>query len=158
MHIRCVLFHEASPFVIPRDLVHHFVAVRFATDLLPPYLFQEVPADFMSLGHFGRHIRKMRQVNSARRSALIDCLYDEFGDQLPVQGAAAGMHVTVTLPDGFDDQAIAARVASDRLWLWPLSPTYAGTTPRKGFILGFGSTAKERIPGAVKRLRSIILS
>jgi GntR family transcriptional regulator/MocR family aminotransferase len=142
--------------VIPRDLVDHFVSVRFAMDIFPPYLYQEVLADFMSLGHFGRHIRKMRQVYSARRSALIDCLHAECGDKLPVHGAAAGMHVTVTLPDGFDDQAIAARAACERLWLWPLSPSYAGKKCRNGFVLGFGSTANEQIPAAVKRLRSIV--
>ena len=142
--------------VIPRDLVDHFLSVRFAMDIFPPYLYQEVLADFMSLGHFGRHIRKMRQVYSARRSTLIDCLQTEFGDKLPVHGADAGMHVTVTLPDGFDDQAIAARAARDRLWLFPLSPTYAGRKPRNGFVLGFGSTANEQIPSAVKRMHSII--
>ncbi len=142
--------------VIPRDLVDHFLSVRFAMDIFPPYLYQEVLADFMSLGHFGRHIRKMRQVYGARRSTLIDCLQAEFGGMLPVHGAAAGMHVTVTLPEGFDDRAIAARAARERLWLLPLSPTYAGGKPRNGFILGFGSIANEQIPSAVKRMRSII--
>jgi len=144
--------------VIPRDLVDHFVAVRFSMDIFPPYLFQEVLADFMSLGHFGRHIRKMRQVYSARRSVLIACLQTEFGDQLPVHGAAAGMHLTVTLPHGLDDREIAARAVSDRLWLLPLSPTYAGKKARNGFVLGFGSTANEQIPSAVKRMRAIISS
>ncbi len=142
--------------VIPRDLVDHFVAVRFSMDIFPPYLFQEALADFMSLGHFGRHIRKMRQVYSARRSVLNDCLQAEFGGQLPVHGAAAGMHLTVTLPEGFDDYAIAARAACDRLWLLPLSPTYAGNTAKNGFVLGFGSTTSEQIPSAVKRMRAII--
>ena len=142
--------------VIPRDLVDHFLSVRFAMDIFPPYLYQEVLADFMSLGHFGRHIRKMRQVYGARRSTLIDCLQTEFGDKLPVHGAAAGMHVTVTLPDGFDDRTIAARAARDRLWLFPLSPTYVGMKSRNGFVLGFGSTANEQIPSAAKRMRSII--
>jgi GntR family transcriptional regulator/MocR family aminotransferase len=142
--------------VIPRDLVDHFLSVRFAMDIFPPYLYQEVLADFMSLGHFGRHIRKMRQVYNARRSTLIDCLQTEFGDTLPVHGAAAGMQVTVTLPDGLDDNVIAAHAAWERLWLLPLSRTFAGSQPRNGFILGYGSTANEQIPAAVKRMRSVI--
>jgi len=142
--------------VIPRDLVDHFLSVRFAMDIFPPYLYQEVLADFMALGHFGRHIRKMRQVYNARRSTLIDCLQNEFGDKLRVHGAPAGMHVTVTLPDGFDDRALGARAAGERLWLLPLSPTYAGKKPGNGFVLGFGSTSNEQIPAAVKRMRSII--
>ncbi|MGA2252545.1 PLP-dependent aminotransferase family protein [Terracidiphilus sp.] len=143
--------------VIPQDLVSHFAAVRFAMDIFPPYLYQEVLSDFMSQDYFGRHIRKMRQVYSARRAMLIDCLRTEFGDKLQVHGSAAGMHVTVTLPEGFDDLEIAARTIQQRLWLWPLSPYYLGKQRRSGFVLGFGSTAEEQIPTAVKRMRSVIL-
>jgi GntR family transcriptional regulator/MocR family aminotransferase len=143
--------------VIPRDLVSHFAAVRFAMDIFPPYLYQEVLSDFMSQGHFGRHIRKMRQIYDARRTALIDSLQTEFGNELQVQGSAAGMHVTVTLPEGYDDQEIAARAAKERLWLWPLSPHYLGKSRQSGFILGFGSTSEEQIPSAVQRMRSVVL-
>jgi GntR family transcriptional regulator/MocR family aminotransferase len=141
--------------VIPPDLVKHFAAVRFAMDIFPPYLYQEVLADFMAQGHFGRHIRKMRQLYGSRRTTLIDCLRAEFGDRIELHGAAAGMHVTITLPDGLDDREMAARAAQQRLWLWPLSPHYMLEKGRSGFVLGFGSTSAEQIPAAVKRMRSV---
>jgi GntR family transcriptional regulator/MocR family aminotransferase len=142
--------------VIPPDLVKHFAAIRFAMDIFPPYLYQEVLADFMALGHFGRHIRRMRQLYAVRRATLIDCLRAEFGDQIELHGAAAGMHVTITLPEGLDDREITDRAAQERLWLWPISPYYMGKERRSGFVLGFGSTATEHIPAAVKRMRSVI--
>jgi GntR family transcriptional regulator/MocR family aminotransferase len=142
--------------VIPSDLVERFAAVRFAMDIFPPYLYQEVLADFMSMGHFGRHIRKMRYLYSERRTALVDCLHEEFGDMLQVNGADAGMHVAVTLPDGYLDREIALRAARERLWLWPLSQYYLGKKQRQGFVLGFGSTPIEQIPRAVRRLRSLL--
>jgi GntR family transcriptional regulator/MocR family aminotransferase len=142
--------------VIPPDLVKHFAAVRLAMDIFPPYLYQEVLADFMALGHFGRHIRNMRRLYGARRTTLVSCLREEFGDRIQLHGAPAGMHVTITLPEGLDDRQIAARAAEERLWLLPLSPSYMGEAKRNGFVLGFGSTASEHIPAAVKRLRAII--
>ena len=143
--------------VIPRDLVKHFVAVRYAMDIFPPYLYQEVLSDFMSQGHFGRHVRKMRQIYGKRRAKLTDSLQTEFGDGIHIHGSAAGMHVAITLPDGFDDVACAARAARERMWLWPLSPYYSGKLRRSGFVLGFGSTPLEQIPSAVKRMRSLML-
>jgi GntR family transcriptional regulator / MocR family aminotransferase len=144
--------------VIPRDLVNHFAAVRFAMDIFPPYLYQEALSDFMSEGHFGRHIRKMRRIYGERRAKLIECLRTEFGEGLQVHGSAAGMHVAFTLPDGFDDIACAAQAARERMWLWPLSPHYYSAKKRRsGFVLGFGSTPAEQIPLAVKRLRSLIV-
>jgi GntR family transcriptional regulator/MocR family aminotransferase len=142
--------------VIPPDLVERFTAVRFAMDIYPAYLLQEVLADFMAFGHFGRHIRKMRQIYSRRRSALVESIQTLFGDTLEIHGAAAGMHVTVTLPSGFDDREIAACAARERLWLWPLSPCYVGKERKQGFVLGYGSTPESQIQAAVKRFYSIV--
>jgi GntR family transcriptional regulator/MocR family aminotransferase len=144
--------------VIPSDLLDRFAAVRFAMDIFPPYLYQEALADFMSQGHFGRHIRKMRQLYSDRRAALVETMDKEFGDLLEVHGSAAGMHVTVTLPEGFRDVEIAEKAARERLWLWPLSKCYMGKKVRQGFVLGFGSTSIEQIPHMVKRMHSIVMN
>jgi GntR family transcriptional regulator / MocR family aminotransferase len=142
--------------VIPADLVERFMTVRFAMDIFPPYLYQEVLTDFMRDGHFARHIRKMRALYNERRAKLVDSIREVFGDRLEVQGAEAGMHMTVTLPQGFNDVEIATRAAKEKLWLWPLSTTYLSETPRHGFILGFGSTQADRIPQEVLRLRNVV--
>jgi GntR family transcriptional regulator/MocR family aminotransferase len=142
--------------VIPRDLVSLFEAIRFASDIFPPYLYQEVLADFMELGHLGRYIRKMKRIYSERRSALLESLQAEFGDFFTVHGSSAGMQVAVTLPEGFNDIDLSTRAAAQRLMLWPLSPYYTGKNPRHGFVLGFGSTPAEHIASATKRLHALI--
>jgi GntR family transcriptional regulator/MocR family aminotransferase len=141
--------------VIPPDLVDRFVAVRFAMDIFPPYLYQEVLTDFMRMGHFGRHIRRMRQLYGERRAVLVNSLRNEFGNMVEMHGAAAGMHLAITLQKGTRDRDIAARAAQERLWLWPLSPSYLGETARQGFVLGFGSTSAAQIPRAVGRLKAL---
>ena len=142
--------------VIPPDLVERFVAVRHVLDIFPPYLYQEVLSDFINEGHFTRHIRKMRQAYSEKRTALVESLRAEFPKELEIHGAEAGMHLAVTLPDGSSDVEIAAKAARERLWLWPLSPSYLGEKARQGFILGFGSTQKDAIPKNVRHLRTMI--
>jgi GntR family transcriptional regulator/MocR family aminotransferase len=142
--------------VVPSDLVVRFVAVRYAMDIAPPYLYQAVLTDFISEGHFARHIRRMRLLYAERRAALVDSIRKEFGSTLEVHGSEAGMHLTVTLPKGFRDQELAARAAREKLWLSPLSSAYAGTATRQGFILGFGSTSAAEMPKAVARLRDAL--
>jgi GntR family transcriptional regulator/MocR family aminotransferase len=144
--------------VVPRDLVDRFVSVRFAMDIFPPYLYQEVLTDFINEGHFTRHLRKMRQIYRQRRTVLIDSLKTEFpsGAGFDVHGAEAGMHLTMTLPEGLNDSEISARAAQRRLWLWPLSPSYLSAKPRQGLILGFGSTLPDQTPQAVRQLRSLL--
>jgi hypothetical protein len=40
----------------------------------------------------------------------------------------------------------------------PLSTSYLGKATRQGFILGFGSTAVEEMPNAVRKLRTMLTS
>lgn len=140
---------------VPKDLVERFLAVRYAMDIFPPYLYQAVLTDFMQAGHFARHIRRMRKLYGARRRALVEAIHAEFGERLEIHGAEAGMHLTVTLPEGCDDVEIATRGAAERLWLWPLSPCYAGA-PRQGLILGFANTPEEQMREAVRHLRRVV--
>lgn len=142
--------------VVPEDLVDRFTAVRVAMDIFPPYLPQEVLADFLHEGHFGQHIRKMRSLYGRRREVLIQSLHADFGDMLEEHGAEAGMHVAVTLPEGYRDTEICAAAAEARLYVSPLSPSYIERAPRQGFILGFGSTPVEQIPDAVHALKPLL--
>jgi GntR family transcriptional regulator/MocR family aminotransferase len=146
--------------VVPRDLVERFIAVRHAMDIFPPYLYQEVLADFILEGHFTRHIRRMRQVYVERRSILIDSLKVAFPyggpSGIEIHGAEAGMHLAITLPAGTNDMQLAADAVKQRLWLWPLSPSYLSENPRPGFILGFGSVLPAQILPAVEKLRALL--
>lgn len=143
--------------VIPSDLLDRFVAVRLAMDIGPPTFFQHVLADFIIQGHFSRHIRRMRLLYGERRSALIDCIFKDLGSAAEVTGGEAGMHVSVTL-NGINDCEIAERAARQNVWLVPLSTSYLGKATRQGFILGFGSTAVEEMPNAVRKLRTVLTS
>jgi GntR family transcriptional regulator / MocR family aminotransferase len=147
--------------VLPPTLVNRFLAVRQANDLCPSHLYQAALADFISAGHFTRHIRKTRQLYAERRNALAQALRKEFeseidGLEMEILGAEAGMHLVITLPPGLSDQKISARAAQEGLWLWPLSAAYAGANIRQGFILGFGGTKADEMLHQVRRLRKAI--
>jgi GntR family transcriptional regulator/MocR family aminotransferase len=147
--------------VIPPALVDRFLAVRRANDLFPSNLYQAALGDFISGGHFTRHVRKTRQLYAERRTALAQALHSEFGSELErsemeILGAEAGMHLVVTLPPGLSDRKISARAAQEGLWLWPLSSAYVGTNVRQGFILGFGGTKADDMLHQVRRLRKAV--
>jgi GntR family transcriptional regulator/MocR family aminotransferase len=135
--------------VIPKDLVGRFATVRYTIDIGPPQLYQAVLTDFITEGHFARHIRRMRLLYGERRTALVDSIRKQCGSLLEIHGSEAGMHLAVTLAKGFRDLELANRAAQDKLWLAPLSPAYLTTSARQGFILGFGSTRAKEMPQAV---------
>jgi GntR family transcriptional regulator / MocR family aminotransferase len=142
--------------VLPSDLVDRFLAIRRTSDLSPPTFYQEVLADFISGGHFSRHIRRMRTLYRDRRNVLVDSIRKELGSKVEVLGSEAGMHLALALPKGVSDVDIAMRAAHQNLWLWPLSPSYLGKASRQGFILGFGNTPAEEIPNSICKLRDLL--
>jgi GntR family transcriptional regulator/MocR family aminotransferase len=143
--------------VIPSDLVDRFAAVRWVRDICAPRFFQSALTDFIEQGHYARHIRKTRLLYQERRSTLVEALQRAFDSRFEILGAEAGMHLVLTLPPGLDDQQIAWRAAEAKLWLWPLSTTYAGKRARQGFILGFGSSSLSGITAGVSLLRELLL-
>jgi GntR family transcriptional regulator/MocR family aminotransferase len=142
--------------VVPRDLVDHFVAARRFMDYGPPLFFQAVTTDFIHRGHFARHLRRMRTLYQKRRSVLVESIKKELGSTLTILGSEAGMHLTATLQSNIRDTEIAARGASQNLWIWPLSSSYLGSGTSNGFILGFANTAESDIPPAVRKLRNVL--
>lgn len=144
--------------VIPPDLIERFIAVRLTMDISPPSFLQLVLADFIQEGHFSRHIRRMRLLYRERRSALLESLRNELDLDITVVGEQAGLHVSVTLPQGFDDHVISERAGRDKLWLVPLSSSYIKRPSPQGFILGFSNTAAEELLVAVRKLNSILHS
>jgi GntR family transcriptional regulator/MocR family aminotransferase len=142
--------------VIPDALVARFQAVRRANDLSPSPLYQAALTDFLQAGHFTRHVRKTRQLYAERCKALTQALKTEFGAEIEILGAEAGMHLVVTLPPGYSDRTVATCAARDGLWLWPLSAAYIGPHVRQGFILGFGGTKADDMIHQVRRLHKAI--
>ena len=143
--------------VLPKELVDRFAAVRRALDIAPSYLHQEVLADFITQGHFGRHVRRTRLLYAERRNVLVDAIRAQFASRFEVVGANAGMHLVVTLPDGLHDEELSARAAQRKLWLWPLSSCYVGGTKVQGFVMGFAGITAQEIPAAVRKMKHLLM-
>ncbi len=78
-----------------------------------------------------------------------------FGHSFEMIGAAAGMHLTMLLPRGYNDREIASAARQRKLWLSALSESYIGATRKQGLVLGYGNTAVSQIPGALAVLKEI---
>ncbi len=142
--------------VVPPDLVERFLAVRQTIDVTQSDLQQAVLAEFISEGHFARHLRRMRNLYSERRALLEAHIRKWFEEEFEIIGDQSGMHLTLGLPKPFSDIEIANRAARQNVWTWPLSPNYYGSEVRQGLLLGFGGVAKEDIPRGVRQLRRVI--
>jgi GntR family transcriptional regulator/MocR family aminotransferase len=93
--------------VVPPRLLEAVGAEKQLADHGNGRFEQHAMADFVMRGELDRHLRRMRVLYRHRRDALVDALAVAL-PEADVCGIAAGLHATVRLPDGDDEQACLA--------------------------------------------------
>jgi GntR family transcriptional regulator / MocR family aminotransferase len=128
-----------------------FLAARLFADMHPPGLEQMVLAEFMTKGHFARHVRRRRTLYAERQAALVEASRQLSGT-LAVRPAEAGMHLLGWLPVGSDDQAIAQLAERYQVSTRPLSRFFLEPSAQRTLLLGYAAVPIPAIREGVHRL------
>ena len=137
--------------VAPPALTRGVAELAALLNPLPAADAQATLAAFLAEGHFGRHVRRMRQLYARRRAALAVELERVFGADRVSLGAG-GMQILLRLDDDADDLAMAEACQAVGLGPSPLSRAYAGPGKRQGLLLSFTNLPPEQAPALVQRL------
>ena len=102
--------------VVPDRLMDKVLSLRFETDLWANTINQAVLAEFITEGHLGRHIRRMRETYAERLAALHHSAEKYLGDTLRLSGIQAGLTTAAFYKapiDSIDFEREAARNGID---------------------------------------------
>jgi GntR family transcriptional regulator/MocR family aminotransferase len=138
--------------VIPADLLDHFAAAISVTSRYAPLLEQAVLCDFITEGHFGRHLRRMREVYAERLSVLLESARQRLAGLLEISSIEAGLQTVGWLKHGLDDESAANAAAKRDVEVIPLSRYSKGRMPREGLQLGFAAVDAREIRRGVQEL------
>ncbi|MFV2102986.1 PLP-dependent aminotransferase family protein [Micromonospora sp. LOL_024] len=145
--------------VLPPHLVRPFLGVKWITDRLTPTVTQLALAEFVDSGAYARHIGRMDRLYRQRRARLLEALYRHFGAGVRISGAAAGLHVLVSLSDlPVPDEAQIVRAAAARgLQIYPASGYFAIRPPvEPTFLIGYAALSTTRITEGVALLAAAV--
>jgi GntR family transcriptional regulator/MocR family aminotransferase len=142
--------------VAPPDLVDPLLTTRRFTDVHMPILEQMALADFLSEGHYARHLRRMLQHYRRRRACLYHELVMHLGGLLEVSLPEAGMELVGWLPPGTDDYRASALAAEAGITASPISRHSLEPLPRGGLLLGFAGTNEDDIQRGVQVLAAAL--
>ena len=138
--------------VLPKGLTSAFVAARGLIDWHSPSLDQATLADFISEGHFARHIRRMCTLYKDRQETLVTAARRELEGLIEVAPAEAGMHLVGWLPKSVSDKEATAKASQHGVEAAALSAFSANKQPRGGLVLGYTGVNSRQIKEGVKRL------
>jgi GntR family transcriptional regulator/MocR family aminotransferase len=138
--------------VIPPDLVDSFAAAKSVLNRHAAPFEQTVLCDFIAEGHFGRHLRRMREVYAERRSILMESASRKLTGLLELSSVEAGLQTVGWLCQGVGGAA-ARRVAQARkVEVTPLSTYSQSAMQREGLQLGFAAVSGQEIRRGVHQL------
>jgi GntR family transcriptional regulator/MocR family aminotransferase len=148
--------------VVPPRLAESFKIALYDLQRPGQLMVQAALADFISLGHFATHIRKIRQIYGARRELLRKTLVSQFGAQLSLQVSISpeesGLHLVVELPEHVDDVALAKLAAESGMEVKALSTYYLEAPVRRGLLVGYAYVTPDKIAYYGKLLAAVIQS
>jgi GntR family transcriptional regulator/MocR family aminotransferase len=107
-------------------------------------------ATLLTTGRYDRHLRRMRTVYAARRTALTDA-FARHAPQVRLTGLAAGFHAVAPLPPGADETAVIAAARERRVGLHGIG-AYRGNPDAAappGLVMGFGNVRERAIEPAI---------
>jgi len=141
--------------IAPTDLVSGIARARFASDVHPPLFEQTVLAEFMTAGHYERHLRRMQAAYSERLDALQRAI-ERSGAPLRVRPVHSGLHAVADL-EGIDAETLWRAAASHSIELMPLRAYFLdqGRAPNS-LLLGFGSVSPSSIRAGASQLAAVI--
>lgn len=143
--------------VVPRALLPAFEASAGVLQNRSAELLQATTADFLDKGHFTRHLKKMRQLYTARRGFLVEALASHCGALLQVDEQSGGINLLARLRVDVCDQAVAAAAARAGLGIQAVSGWSIEPGGQQGLLMGFTNLAtRQQAVQAALVLREVI--
>jgi GntR family transcriptional regulator/MocR family aminotransferase len=121
-----------------------------------PTLDQLALARLIESGRYDRHLRRMRGVYAARRTALVSALAQHAPD-VRLSGLAAGFHAVAHLPAGADEPTVIERSRARGVGLYGMSACRtSGTVIPPQLVLGFGHVTERAIVEGVAAVGDLL--
>jgi GntR family transcriptional regulator / MocR family aminotransferase len=144
--------------VLPEPLLDPFLHTKRLIDRGAPTLTQAAVADFITEGHFERHLRRLRQEYGERRAALTAALDAHLAGRVRYSAEAAGLHVMLYLQNGLDETAVVERAARLGVGVYPGAPYHLQHPAPPSILLGFSGLTVSEIETGIRRLAMAVRS
>ena len=143
--------------VVPPDLIEVFTAARALNGSHSPLIDQAKLAEFITEGHFARHIRRMRKLYEERQEILISEAKKHLAGFLEIRKSFSGMHVIGWLNEGVNDILVAEKAAALGVKTSAVS-SYSLTKwrGRGGLVLGYTAIGEKQIKKGIKQLARVV--
>ncbi|MFF3691292.1 PLP-dependent aminotransferase family protein [Streptomyces sp. NPDC002187] len=140
----------------PPALAEQIIEHKQLNDRGSPTLDQLALARMIESGRFDRHLRRMRTIYAARRTALVAALA-EHAPEARVTGLAAGFHAVVHLGGPADERDVIAAARDRSVGLYGMSMCHSSRAAEAvQLVLGFGNVGERAVTAGIKAVGDLL--
>lgn len=143
-----------SYMVLPKSLFkkYRLLAPKLINDVSK--LEQNVVSDFINLGHFDRHLNRMRKIYRQKREIIVQQFYNL--KNIEILGEESGHHILLKVANGLDEEELCKIAEDNHIKVYPISVYFTDKKVFKGYLntilLGYGELTIEEIYLGTKKL------
>jgi GntR family transcriptional regulator/MocR family aminotransferase len=142
--------------VVPERLVDPLRALRASLDRFPPTLEQATLCDFLTEGHFGRHLRRMRELYGGRLEALRSAAARYLEGAVTLPDIHAGLHIPAYLTERADARVVADKAARRGLEITAIHRFLLRRKDVNALLLGFAAFEERAIRDGIRQLAAVL--
>jgi len=141
--------------LVPGELVEAVQAEQLRWNEGSPRIDQNALATFIETGDYDRHLRSMRRIYRMRRDVLMGAIREFLPIATPA-GIAAGLHVTLQLPNCIDEVKVCEAVARRGVAIEGIGKYRLSGKGAPALLLGYGSASEASLRAAVRIIGDVI--
>ncbi len=138
--------------VVPPGMVDRFAAAQAVSMRHAPLLDQAALCDFITEGHFARHIRRMRELYSERLAVFLESSRSRLEGLLEIPDIEAGLQTVGWLAPGISADRAAKEAGRREVEVIPLIRYSSRRFSRQGLLLGFAAVDARELRRGVEQL------
>ncbi|AQR96100.1 PLP-dependent aminotransferase family protein [Clostridium saccharoperbutylacetonicum] len=120
-----------------------------------PLLEQKIIQQFIKLGHYERHLRKIYLINKRKYNILINAIKEFLGQNVTIHAQNAGLHILLEVNNGLKEKVLIETAKNCSVRVYPVSLFWMQKHKYKDnmVLLGFGSMLEQDIVEGIKLLK-----
>lgn len=142
--------------VVPFNLADRFEAALSLTVRHAPLLEQLVLTEFITEGHFGRHLRRMREIYAERLSILMEEAQARLAGLLKISSVEAGLQTVGWLGEGLNAESVMTAAAERGIDVLSIDLYTHAKFEKQGLQLGFAALEPREIRRGVRELAIVL--
>lgn len=142
--------------IAPVALVPVLTAAKWLSDLHSATLEQQTLAEFIAVGMYERHLRRLRRRNTVRRSVLLESVKKYLGDRVELTGEGAGAQVVLWPRTQVAEEAVIAAAARRGVAIYGIAHCFLKRPSPPGFLLGYARLTEREIREGIRLLGEVL--